>query len=459
MKLLRFVGKSNTESSYQEALADVAVRKVDFHKADGNISVDFSIDDKWLELPMLPAVRDLVDLAATVYIADELQARPQAWTRGFEIVMPARKPAVWQNASRQLEDLLYFLAGDRFRFDWLATKTVPPLSGHRATIPSGFDTVCLFSGGADSLVGAYELLEEGRRVLLVGHQAEGITSSTQDKVIGHLRRRFGDQVVFIQARVARSKRATPTFDLGRKVETTHRPRSFLFLSLGVAVAAAAGAKEIVIPENGLIALNSPLNISRVGTLSTRTAHPKMLSGFNQFVKDIGVFQGRIYNPFLYLSKTDVIKRAKAPLKKILPATLSCSHLGRERYWPDFDGHHCGYCIPCLYRRAALAAVDLDSPANYYCNVFGKFKSLSVTERSDVRALVSFAKRVQRMSVAQRMLAALAHGACDIEGLKNIGPSTNDPLKEWADMLKRWSEEFLAQARAWASPEARRGLDL
>lgn len=461
MKFARFVGTNNRDPIYRAALRQHAVRKMDLRPTDGNLTLDFRIDREPLALPMAPVVRDLVDLAAMVYAADELSARASGadrWTRTFEAVIPVRSPALWRRAGAQLQDVLRFLSGDNFRFEWTPTRAVPALRNHRAIIPDGFDTVCLFSGGTDSLVGAYELLEQRRNVLLVGHQADGITASTQDRVMRFFKRRFEDRVAFVQARVARSPRAEPKFDLGEKVETTHRPRSFLFLALAIAVAAAADVNEIVIPENGLIALNPPLNISRVGTLSTRTAHPRFIAGFATWARAIRAFGGHFWNPFLYMSKTDVIRRVPRALRPVLRQTLSCSHLGRSR-WTGFRGYHCGYCVPCLYRRVAFAELDLDDPADYYRNVFTRFESLSVTERSDVRALAAFANRVRDMSPAARMSAALSHGTCDPETLRTLGPEVDDSYAAWADMLDRWAAGFLDRAHAWASRDVRRRLNI
>jgi 7-cyano-7-deazaguanine synthase in queuosine biosynthesis len=461
MKFTRFVGNTNRDPVYRAALRERAVRKMDLRPVKGNITLDFRIDGEPLALPMTPVVRDFVDLAAMVYTADELCTRASTadrWTRTFDAVIPVRSPALWRTAGQQVQDLLSFLSGDVFRFEWTPTRRVPLLRNHRAVISEGFDTVCLFSGGADSLVGAYQMLEEGRRVLLVGHQADGITASTQNRVMRFLKDRFDDRVAFVQARVARSPRAQPEFHLGTKVETTHRPRSFLFLALAVAVASAAEVDEIVIPENGLIALNPPLNVSRVGTLSTRTAHPRFISGFASWVRAIGAFQGRLWNPFLYVSKTDVVRDAAGPLRPVLRQTISCSHLGRNR-WTGFRGHHCGYCIPCLYRRVAFAELDLDDPADYYRNVFTQFGHLSAIEHSDVRALVGFAKRVREMSPAERMSAALSHGTCDARMLASIGPPVGDPYSAWSEMLDRWATGFLERVHSWASVDVRRRLNI
>jgi 7-cyano-7-deazaguanine synthase in queuosine biosynthesis len=461
MKFTRFVGARNRNPAYRAALRERAFRKLDLRPAEGNITLDFKIDGEPLALPMTPIVRDLVDLATMIYAADELCERnttADRWTRTFDAVIPVRSPALWRTTGPQLQELLKFLSGDVFRFEWTPTRTVPPLRNHRAVIPNGFEMVCLFSGGSDSLVGAYELLQQGRKVLLVGHQADGITASTQDRLMQFLKHRFDEQVVFVQARVARSLRAQPEFELGAKLETTHRPRSFLFLCLAVAVASATDINEIVLPENGLIALNPPLDASRVGTLSTRTAHPYFLSGYSAWVRALRAFRGRIWNPFLYMSKTDVVCRAPRPLQPVLRQTLSCSHLGRSR-WIGFNGRHCGYCIPCLYRRIAFAERDLDDPADYYRNVFTRFGSLSSTERSDVRALAAFAKRVRNMSTAERMAAVLSQGVCDPDTLAAMGPQVEDPCATWVDMLDRWTAGFLGRARTWSSRDVRRRLNI
>ena len=461
MKFVRFVGRTSRNPQYRAALKSPAVRKMDLRPASGNITLDFELDGSPFALQMGPLVRDMVDLATMVYIADELAARDvssDGWSRQFEALVPVRAPAVWRRTSHQLADALHFLSGDRFEFEWIRTNGVPALRNHQAQLPEGFETVCLFSGGADSLVGAFELLQEGKKVLLVGHQADGITSSTQNDVFSYFKKRFGERVSFVQARVGRSPRSSPEFNLGEKIEISHRPRSLLFLALAVAAAASADVHDVVIPENGLIAINPPLNVSRVGTLSTRTAHPRFIAGFAGFLESSGVWSGRIRNPFMYLSKTDVIRRAPRALRSILQRTLSCSHLGRNR-WARFSGHHCGYCVPCLYRRAAFAAIDLDDPRDYYRNVFTRFDDLSPNERADVSALASFARRATRMTPAQRMATAVSHGACDPAMLRLVGPEVDDPYSAWADMLERWATEFLRTARAWASRDVRRRLSL
>src|SRR5262249_13462610 len=139
------------------------------------------------------------------------------------------------------------------------------------------DTVSLFSGGLDSLVGAIDLLGESRKVALVGHHGLGITNSVQGDVLSELRSpfagRFRSFLFYVQP---------PKPVLGyregeckkKKIpdgEQTMRSRSILFLSLGAAVASALPSRvPLVVAETGFISLNVPLTGTRLGSASTRT---------------------------------------------------------------------------------------------------------------------------------------------------------------------------------------------
>jgi hypothetical protein len=72
-------------------------------------------------------------------------------------------------------------------------------------------------------------------------------------------------------------------------EDTTRGRSFLFFSLGVAAGTALGRDFVLkVPENGLIALNVPLDRLRLGALSTRTTHPFYMTRWNDLLQALGV---------------------------------------------------------------------------------------------------------------------------------------------------------------------------
>lgn len=461
MRVVRFVGRQRCgDPGYQRLLGGGAGAVVDAVSKAANVTLRFSRDEHPVEVRLAPTPRDLLDLAVLVYIADELVARasaPDRWTRRFELVVPVRSPDLWARASPLLEETLRFLAGDDISFSWLPREQMPGFGSHRKKLPGRFDTVCLFSGGIDSLLGAWRALTSGHRVILVGHQAEGITASVQTKLAGALRARFPGAVTHIQCRAARALREQPTFPLPEKCEDSHRPRSFLFLGVAAAIAAATGIDRIWIPENGLIALNAPLQSSRVGTLSTRTAHPRFLDLFRRLIGALGVFGGAVQNPFLYLSKTDMLRDLPEDVRALLPMTVSCAHAGHVRWEGARGTYHCGYCVPCLYRRVAMIEAGLTE--RYVHDVFADLASLTPHKQRDFRALVRFARRVVAMREVERQMLVMSHGAFSAALSQTIGVEAVADLSPWSAMLQRWAVDFLRKIETQGSAATLRALDM
>ncbi len=463
MKVIRFVGRKGcSDPQYTTALDAQDSTVIDTLLGDANVTVRFELDEKPLMVSLTQVARDFLDLAVSVFIADEMAVRteaPDRWSRQFQFIFPVKEPSAWTPATSALEQMLYTLSGDHFDFYWLARSNLPRMKQHRTTLPLGYDTVCLFSGGIDSLLGAYHLLHEGKRVLLVGHQADGITASAQTELARGLMRMFPRQMHLVQTRVARSQSPRIRFPLPNKVEDTHRPRSFLFLSLAVTVANALKIREVVIPENGLIAINPPLQRSRIGTLSTRTAHPLFLSQFLDFLNTTGIYVGTLKNPYLYQSKTDMLMNADPALHSLFLRSVSCAHAGDVRWIGKPGVRHCGCCVPCIYRRVAMIRAGLDAQDRYGFDVFKDLRSRTHYRQSDIRALVAFAKRVIAATPACRDLMVLSHGAFSSELGVKLGPSPAADFSPWSDMLLRWAMDFIELVETLSSPATKRILDL
>ncbi len=459
MKAVRYVGhKACHDPEYHNRVVAPTMAIVDTLPKGANVTVKFELDGKPLMVFMAPRARDFLDMAVTVYIIDEMADRSQAadfWSRRFDLVFPVHSPTIWQSTAPLLRRTLHTLSGDAYDWGWPERGPMPKPNRHKRRLPKGFDAVCLFSGGMDSLVGAYQLLATGRRVLLVGHQADSITAAAQKLLASKLQDLFPDQLRLVQSRVARSLAKNQRFSLPDKVEDSHRVRSFLFLGLAVTVAQAAGIKEIVMPENGLIALNAPLQPSRIGSLSTRTAHPLFLSQFLDFLLASGIYKGRFNNPLLYMSKTDILEKADAELKCLLHHSVSCAHAGDVR-WLKIPGiKHCGYCVPCLYRRAAMASIGLDHVGHYGVDVLRNLKDLTPYKQADFRALMAFAQRVRTASRTERELIVLSHGAFSPDLGAKLGPYPAMDLSPWSEMLLRWAEAFWDFVLSQASATTRR----
>ena len=444
---VRYVGGLPENKKYNVAIRSSRCVVIDSLTKERNVTANFQIYGRKegpLEILWRTVTRDFFDLAVLVYIADELVIRPPTWHRKINLHVPVLQFEHWNSSNRSIENLLSFLTGDRFRIEWSLGRLVASLGSHNLRLSkSSYDSVCLFSGGMDSLMGAIGLLEEGRRVLLVGHRADGQASAAQHEIFRGLRKRFKNEVDLIQCGLARSRVSNPKFSLPEKVERDHRSRSFLFLALGVAVADATGTDDLVLAENGHIALNPPLSPSRMGSLTTRTAHPRYLLEFARFVQNINIFKGKVRNPFLYNNKNDLLANLKDWHIPLVQRSVSCAHGTTSVRWSGVANvKHCGHCVPCIYRRAAMIQAGLDNSEDYVDDTFRNLDYLSPARQRDMLMLIRFAKRVCRSNQIQLQSIVVSHGAFPSDCGRTIGPFRSQNYVPWGEMLVRWAKQFL-----------------
>lgn len=319
--------------------------------------------DQLFELGLYPSETavDLALLAAAITAADTRISRAvdaqDAWTREIHLHLPVHDVVRWRELAPLMATTLNFLTGDRWGVSFRprpasARELVPAPTKLRIASPT---TVCLFSGGLDSFIGAIDLLSRGETPMLVSHYWDGVTSTHQVYCRDALKRRFGENAFHhIRARVG-----FPTDTVENSaVEDTLRGRSFLFFSLAAMAADAIGGDMVVfVPENGPISLNVPLDPLRLGALSTRTTHPFYMARFGDLLNGLG-FRIRLQNPYVFMTKGQMAKQCAdiQLLRNEAKHTMSCSSAGSRRYDPDPSQRtpkHCGRCVPCLIRRAAI----------------------------------------------------------------------------------------------------------
>ena len=303
---------------------------------------------------------DLLVLAAHVHAADTRISRAEqsqdSWTREIRLVVPVSDPTRWRAATLTLTKILDFLTGDRWTIGFRArpARFAAIVQAASSTLISPpFDAVSLFSGGLDSLIGAIDLLESDSTPLLVSHFGEGATSDAQGKLFAGLKKHY-TKLSFERLRVGM------TFDEGLVEgvgsENSTRGRSFLFFALGVFAGTGLERRfTLHVPENGLIALNVPLDPLRLGSNSTRTTHPYYMARWNDLLAVLSI-NGEVRNPYWDKTKGEMAAGCREPvlLKKLAVDSLSCSSPTKGR-WQGLGIEHCGYCLPCLIRRASLLA--------------------------------------------------------------------------------------------------------
>jgi hypothetical protein len=305
------------------------------------------------------AAMDFLAIAMAVTAADTFVSRDAAadrWSRSFEIVVPLANPDVWQTLKPLLERTLRFLSSDMWNFVFTSGGIWPPLTSEikrRRNIVdlSKVDCVALFSGGLDSAIGAIDLLNDGKRPLLVSHAPQG-DAERQEIVAGLLP----------SACERLSVNSYPTwsgFD-----DDSMRTRSFQFLALGalaaqsIATYRGTSSVDLFVCENGLIALNAPLTPRRMGSHSTRTAHPYFLRSVSELIAALEI-PVRIVNPYRHMTKGEMVARHhnNPKFEAFAAETVSCGKWKRKH-------EQCGRCVPCLIRRASLYAGNVSDETIY-----------------------------------------------------------------------------------------------
>lgn len=319
----------------------------------------------WLHLTEEPSDRaaDLHTVAVACYLADKHYRRDETadgWTRRFRLAIPVIDPEPWENGAGALfTSMLELLTSDRWQLEFRRSSRsrVHQRTTVREIEPGPVEAVSLFSGGLDSFChNVIAAATDPRPRLLVGHVVPNQLADIQKSLC---RRIKGAPCTPAQYRVEPSRVMAWS---RRQLELTQRTRTLLFMTTALLACESRAVPVLEIPENGLLALNPPLNVTRVGALSTRSVHPSVLDLLNRILGRLGL-DLRVENPVAHLTKGELCKRAADHMGSdgptALAATVSCSSMMPGRTRNPHAAPNCGGCYPCLIRRASLQAAGED----------------------------------------------------------------------------------------------------
>ena len=288
---------------------------------------------------ILPVAKawDLLSIALSIVVADGVVLRrtsPDGWTREIQLSIAVADPCFWARQRDHLNQLLGFLTTDRWNLNFFPASYRPP-SNRKQTVLKN-DSVVLLSGGVDSLVGAVDLVAKHKKnPYAVSQIARG---DLERQAL--FARRIGDGLDHIQF--------NHNAEWPGPREQSQRARSMIFLAYGVLMATALECFKrgepvsLYICENGFIAVNPPLTEARLGSLSTRTAHPVFVRMFQELLAraDLDV---TLRNPYQYNTKGEMLVQCadQAFIRQYADRATSCGRFARNRY------RHCGRCLPCL----------------------------------------------------------------------------------------------------------------
>ncbi|HEY8361900.1 MAG TPA: Qat anti-phage system QueC-like protein QatC [Tissierellaceae bacterium] len=381
--------KSEMPEDFSDAIVFNLLRK----DKDSNIKTNIeSIWERFNLDNLNPINEDLLLLSLAVMAIDKQIPRAyfnDRWTREFLVSIPVYELDKWNLVKSDLQDMLDFLTGDRwvisFRKSDLRLRTKPAKKKNIEYIKNkNFDGVCLFSGGLDSFCGALKLMDLGKNIIFAGYKEHNKLESRQRLLYSKIKDYYKENNTELMLLRVRFKRGIgeneKLFSLDK--ENTTRSRSFMFISIGLSIASILGETiPVYIPENGFIGINVPLTDSRSGSCSTRTTHPYFINLFSKILENIGI-KNKIINFYSGMTKGEIIQESQnnPVFKKWYSFTLSCAH--PYRYPVPTN---CGYCYPCIIRKAALSILGFDN--TNYRNVLDDTLLGNVNKGSHLRAIL------------------------------------------------------------------------
>lgn len=391
--------------------------------SDNNSIVRTRILEYFGEKNLLPTQNayDLLNIGLNIYAADQIVSRKidgfKNWSRHFILHSPVHNLTEWENVKMDFENLLSFLSGDKWEIRFRQHTKAIISDKRKINNPNGVEIVSLLSGGLDSYIGAVNLLEAGKKVAFVSHYKGGTAEKSAQNVLYELFENIYKNIphqhhqFFVQP--------NQTLSLANK-EDTSRCRSIVFMVLGIALANSLGDDiKVNVPENGFISLNVPLTPTRLSSHSTRTTHPFYMNLFNKILTSLNI-KVELFNPFRFKTKGEMILECsnKEMIKSNFKTTVSCAHPDRSRWEGKKPGMSCGYCTPCIIRRAALEKANFKEN-DYVIDILKNPPPPTGKKGRDLRAFKLSIERYKKLSNISLISHVFSSGPIPFEDKKEL----------------------------------------
>lgn len=435
--------------------------KISFNDNKGNLhSTGLKFDPKelWEFAKDTTSVAfDFLILALVVYNVDRAINRIANSVDGWKRIIvleniPCMNLKEMNNSRILFQRAINFLTGDQWHinFEHIPTYNYSPSENIKDYNRTQYEKVALFSGGLDSLIGFIDKvseLDDNKRILLVSHMELGKERGDQDSILHYCETHniFTGKYsqVLLNAGLKRN-----TWNIPTKAESTFRSRSLLFFAAGIYCAHSINSNlPLIVPENGTISINVPLDKGRRSSCSTRTTHPTFIKRLETALRSIGI-NNPIINPYSHMSKADMMKKCsedlskKDILKALTPLSCSCAKRGHNSFWDKsgieiHDDHitHCGMCLPCIYRRVALNEVGMDNAKLFGTDVFHGIKynleKRNQKRNRDFNALLRFIKdRMNEKYIRSELFINGITDSAELSEYVSMVIHSYDQVKEW-----------------------------
>ena len=400
---------------------------------------------------------ELLNIVMCIYVADRLCSRNHRGVatgqRTFRVKIPVTDSLHWHRSDIQsaLSELVCWTTGDLWDFTFVDLQ---PSSQIRETAfpfgplhDSGIDSAALFSGGLDSFAGLCMQLEarpESSPILVSGFTT-GYLLSLQRRQIDGIKYAVGHK---LDRPIPNIVHLPFSFEMKNATqrEKSQRSRALVFLTFGATVAASLGLQKLEVYENGIGALNLPLNATQFGVDNYRGVHPHTLLLFERLLKVALEVDLQIENPCLFMTKGNMCKSiASIKAGDSVGDTVTCDSFPLRL---PYGVTHCGHCPSCTLRRLSLRAAGLapfDNHAKYQHDIFGEYQGLDRRSKFDIHLVREQAWTFTKIVNDEHPGAALYSQFPDLymtltELSAKLGESSSDITEHLVDLLSAYVAE-------------------
>lgn len=423
-----------------------------------SVGIKFDFKELWnFSRDTTSVAFDFLILSMIVYNVDRAINRihnsEDGWHRNIRLNnVPAINLQAMNRGKEKLDKAIGFLTGDTWDINFVQSEVInyAPNNDVVTFIHSDFAEVCLFSGGLDSLIGFIDSAHRipyDKKVLLISHMELGKERRDQEDILSSCRNNH-----ILDNRYERllinAGLKPKTWNMRTPSESTFRSRSLLFFAAGIYAAYAIDPQQkLIVPENGTISINIPLDSGRRSACSTRTTHPTFIKKLQDALTLIGI-NNQIENPYRLKSKADMMNDVfadpikRADISSLVNMSCSCAKRGHNVHW-DKSGQeirdngitHCGMCLPCIYRRVALNAVGMDNEEKIGTDVLHGVKynlsNLYQKRTKDFRALLYFLRnRCDDKTIRRELILNGITDQNELNEYVNLALHSYDQVKEW-----------------------------
>ena len=384
-----------------------------------------------------PRIADLLDLVMAIYAADRQSRRDfkeaNTGQRSIHVCVGVRDLQFWTESriAQKFKDFLYWLSEDVWSFDFGRRQGAPTLAESERFLfrfsPDPPVTVSLFSGGLDSLAGlaAHARESPGNSYFLVSGYTQNRLASLQLSQVQHIRSAWREGLLGTKPTIGLVAVPFGIHPLRKhQEEKGQRTRALVFLTFGAVAAMQADADTLWVYENGIGALNLPLNETQLGVDNYRGVHPRSLLMAERLFELVLDQSFRIRNPFLFHTKAEMCKALKpAGLAAAVQHTVSCDSFPLRLHGKPSQ---CGYCTSCVLRRQSLLAAGYEgySPGDTYLEDV-------LTSKANTES-----KRLFGLEVMQGQVYKLAHCLDSDDPWHSLTTSFPELLRTYNELVMR-----------------------